>query len=316
MRALLRALVLLACAPALVALTPPAASAAVPALGVGEQKPELFSDSRWKRLGLRDVRYVTPWDTLDDPVQLERLDRWMAAARAARARVLLGFVHSLRSERLARTLPTRRQFRRQFRRIRARYPDVRSWIVWSEANDPGALTSKRPRRAAQFFDVVASQCRGCNIVAADVLDVPGMASWIRRFRRHARHRPRIWGLHNYADANGFKTKSTRTLLGLTRGRIWFTETGGVVLRRTYRGTRVLRTYRYSPRHAARSTRHVLRLSCVSRRIRRVYLYHWQAPPVVTNWDSGFLDSKGRVRPAYHALKRWIGRGGCRGVQTS
>ena len=310
MRALLRALVLLVCAPALLAVTPPAASAAVPTLGVGEQKPELFSDSRWKRLGLRDVRYITPWDTLDDPVQLERLDRWMVAARAARARVLLGFAHSLRSERLARTLPSRRQFRRQFRRIRARYPEVRSWIVWSEANDPGALTSKRPRRAAQFFDVVANLCRGCNIVAADVLDVPGMPAWIRRFQRHARHRPRIWGLHNYADANRFRRSGLRALLRSVRGDVWLTETGGLVLRRTYRGTRVLRTYRYSLRHAARATRHVLGLSCLSRRIRRVYLYHWQAPRPVTSWDSGLLDPFGHPRPAYRVVARWLQQPAC------
>ena len=305
-----RALILVVCIPAVLAVAASGAIAAMPTLGVGEQKPELFSDSRWKRLGLRDVRYITPWDTLQDPVQLARLDRWMAAARAARARVLLGFAHSLRSERLARTLPTLRQFRLQFLRIRARYPEVRSWIVWSEANHPGALTGKRPRRAARFFDVVASHCRRCDVVAADVLDVAGMDSWIRRFQRHARHRPRIWGLHNYADANGFKTQGTQTLLALTRGRIWFTETGGLVLRRLYRGTRALRTYRYSLHHAARATGHVLRLSCLSRRIRRVYLYHWQAPLVVTNWDSAFLGPHGALRPAYRTLTRWIRRGSC------
>ena len=237
----------------------------------------MFGDQRFARLGLRHVRYITPWDTLHDPVALERLDTWMAAARRHRAHVLLGFAHSLRSERLARTLPTRRRFRREFRRIRARYPDVRAFIAWSEANHPGALTWKRPGRAAQFFDVVASHCDGCQIVAADVLDVPNMAAWVRRFQRAARHRPRIWGLHNYGDANGLTTSGTRTLLAITRGRIWFTETGGVVLRRRYRGARVLNTYRYSLKHAAEATRHVLRLSCLSRRIRRIYLYHWQAP---------------------------------------
>jgi hypothetical protein len=296
---------------AAMAWTPATASAARPVLGIGEQKPEMFGDPRWERLGIRHVRYIAPWDVLHDPVHLERLDRWMAAARHARAKVLLGFAHSLRSERLAKTLPSTRRFRREFLRIRARYPFVRSFIVWSEANHPGALTWKRPRRAARFFDAVAGSCRGCRVVAADVLDDGGMVSWVRRFQRHARHRPRIWGVHNYGDANGFRTQGTRRLLAMTRGRIWFTETGGLVLRRTYRGGRVVDTYRYSKRHAARATRHILRLSCLSRRIRRVYLYHWQAPPTVTNWDSALLGSRGAVRPAYRTLRRWMRGNRCR-----
>jgi hypothetical protein len=299
------------CAPVLLAVAPVRDAPAKPILGIGEQKTGMFGDPWFGRLGLRHVRYLTPWDTLHDPVALERLDTWMAAARLQRANVLLGFAHSLRSERLARTLPTARRFRREFRGLRARYPDVRSFIVWSEANHPGALTWRRPGRAARFFDVVASNCRGCQIVAADVLDVGNMASWVRRFKRAARHRPRIWGLHNYGDANGLSTSGTRTLLAITRGRIWFTETGGVVLRRRYRGARVIATYRYSLEHAAEATRHALRLSCLSRRIRRVYLYHWQAPPIVTNWDSALLGPRGRVRPAYRAVRRWQARGGCR-----
>ena len=49
------------------------------------------------------------------------------------------------------------------------------------------------------------------------------------------------------------------------------------------------------------------LSCLSRRITRVYLYHWQPPPTVTNWDSGLLDRRGRPRPAFASLRRWLTR---------
>jgi len=100
-------------------------------------------------------------------------------------------------------------------------------------------------------------------------------------------------------------RSTLRLLSITRGKIWFTETGGLVTRRVYEGRRVVHTYRYSLRHAARSTAHVLALSCLSRRIARVYLYHWQPPRKVTNWDSGLVDWRGRARPAYRALRRWL-----------
>jgi hypothetical protein len=63
------------------------------------------------------------------------------------------------------------RFEREFVRFRARYPDVRDWIVWNEANHPLALTADRPGRAARYFDAVTRNCRRCRVVAADVLDV-------------------------------------------------------------------------------------------------------------------------------------------------
>ena len=286
----------------------PARAAARPSIGIGEQKASMFADPRWQRLGLDKVRYIAPWDALSDPRQLELLDIWMAAARDAGGRVLLGFSHSLRSRRLARELPTPARFEREFVRFRARYPGVHEWIVWNEANHPLSLTANRPRRAARYFDAVARNCALCRVVAADVLDIHGMTEWVARFKRHARFPPRLWGLHNYGDANSFGSGGTRALLAVTgRGKVWFTETGGLVLRREFRGKRVTGEFGYGLRHAARATLHALALARLSRRIERVYLYHWQAPLTVTNWDSAFIGPRGRARAAYHALVRKLAR---------
>jgi len=279
-----------------------------PSVGIGEQKPGMFSDARWQRLGLTEARYIAPWDALRDARQREKLDDWMAAAREQGVRVLLGFERSLRTRKLSRTLPTDVQFAREFRRFRTRYPDVRDWLVWNEANHPFSLTANRPRKAARYFGIVARNCRGCRVVAADVLDVTGMTSWIKRFQRYASETPRIWGIHNYADTNRRRTTGTRALLKLTRGQLWFTETGGLVVRREYAGTTVLREFRYSQRHAAKATKHALRLACLSPRIRRVYLYHWQAPERVTNWDSALLGPRGTPRPAFRTLRRQLAGG--------
>jgi hypothetical protein len=293
---------------ALVLALPSAASAA-PLIGIGEQKPGMFSDSRWAHLGLREARYITPWDVLHDEKQLERLDAWMEAARATNTRVLLGFDRSLRSRRLRRTLPKDLRFAREFRRLRARYPDVRDWITWNEANHPLQPTANRPRMVARYHGIMVRNCPGCRIVGADVLDIKSMASWVRRFAYYATETPRIWGLHNYGDTNGLKSTGTETLLRITgHGQVWFTEAGGLVVRREYAGATVKRVFRYSQRHAARSTKHVFKLACLSPRIRRVYLYHWQAPPTVTNWDSAFLGPHGGVRPAFRTLKRQLSGG--------
>jgi len=294
---------------ALLAAAAPAAAAPVE-IGIGEQKASMFDSPLLAPLELRHARYIAPWDSLKDPNQLRKLDAWMAGVERAGMRPLIGFGHSLRSRRWAKTLPGKARFARAFRGFRERYPDVRDWIVWNEANHPASLTGDRPRRAAQYFDAVARECPSCNVVAADVLDTSGMATWITAFRRYARRTPRIWGLHNYVDANQHRSDGTRTLLRYTgRGQVWFTETGGVVLRREYKGTRVAREFHYGRRHAEQATRHALRLACLSRRIRRVYLYHWQAPHPVTNWDSGFIGPLGRPRPAYDLLLRHVRRDG-------
>jgi hypothetical protein len=300
-----RALLTLALA---LALASPAA-ASPPLIGIGEQKPGMFEDPRWVRLGLQDARYITPWDVLHDKRQLERLDAWMDAARAGGTRVLLGFDRSLRSSKLRKSLPRAVDFAREFRRLRARYPYVRNWITWNEANHPLQPTANRPRRVAAYHGIMVRNCRGCRIVGADVLDIRNMTSWIQRFKRYTTERPRIWGLHNYGDTNQLKSTGTETLLRITRtGQVWFTEAGGLVVRREYAGATVKRVFRYSQRHAARATKHVFRLACLSPRIRRVYLYHWQAPPTVTNWDSAFLGSRGGVRPAFRTLRRQLAGG--------
>jgi hypothetical protein len=294
----------------LVLLTGPAAAPArTAAIGIGEQMPSMFSDPRWQRLGIPHARYLTAWDALDHRRQRAELDAWMAAARAADARVMLSFRHSRRARRDAHEFPTKALFRSAFLDFRHRYPDVRDFIVWNEANHPDSLSSQRPGRVAELFDVAVRACSGCRVVGADVLDIAGMTAWVRAFARHAEVRPRIWGLHNYVDVKNRRSAGTLALLAATRGKIWFTETGGWILRRKYEERRITQEFRSSPRKAARGTRHALRLACLSRRIRRVYLYNWQAPRYITTWDSGLIGPGGRPRPAYDLLLRHVRRTG-------
>jgi hypothetical protein len=294
---------------AALALSAPAAPAVArihpwPAVGIGDQQPDMFISQRWKQLGVHDARYIAPWDVVYDRTQSFLLDGWLRAAGAAHVRAVIGFEHSLRSARLARRLPTWRQFQRAFLRLRRRYPFLHDFIAWNEANHPKSLTGGRPHRAAQYFDVIARHCRHCNIVAADLLDTRHMLRWLAKFRRDVHAKPRIWGLHNYTGANHYRTRGTLQLLAATRGQIWFTETGGVVVRRVYHGTRVAHTYRYGIRHAAHSVRFALQLSCLSRRIARIYLYEWQPPLHPTTWDSGLLTPRGKPRPSFYTLRRW------------
>jgi hypothetical protein len=278
-------------------------------IGMGEQWPMMFSDPYWERLGLRDARVLADWDALSYRRQTAALDAWMASARASRTRVMLSFKYSRHNGGYGGTrgFPTPREFRTAFRAFRKRYPEVHAWTVWNEGNHGHGFSSRHPGRVARLFDVAVRNCPRCRIIGADVLDIPNMIPWVQAFVRHARERPRLWGLHNYLDARRRTSFGTRALLAATRGHIWFTETGAWLLRRRYEPGKPVQEYRRSGRDVARSTRHVLRLACISRRIRRVYFYHWQAPSFVTTWDSGFINARGRPRPAYRVLRRQVRR---------
>jgi hypothetical protein len=291
--------VLIALALALVLAAPASARLTV---GIGEQNPVFFADKRWQRLKIRHVRIVVPWNVLHSGWQTAELDAWMAAAKARRARVLMTFGHS--RERRVRYLPTRDELAREFRALRRRYPYVRTFQTWNEANHGTQPTERRPDRAARYYDMLKLNCPSCTIVAPSVLDQANMLTWIREFRRVARRRITVWSIHNHLDANRFRTLGTRKLLRHTRGKVWFTETGGIVMR-VVDGRR---RKEYNKRSSVKATRQVFRLARLSKRVTRVYFYHWLAPPERRpRWDSAFIDPNGRERPALAVVRRELRR---------
>ena len=291
---------LLAIALALVLAAPAAAATRPPLIGVGEQRMEVFDDPAFLRLGLRDVRFVAAYDALHSDWQRQELDDYLLAARAAGMRVLLGFGHSRDPEKM-HTLPTVKRFEREVKAFRARYPWIKDYLTWNEANHCSQPTCRNPVRAAKFYLALRKHCRGCRIVAADVLDGRKMVGWVKRFQKAVGKRRVIWGIHNYIDANRFRTSGTLALLNAVKGDVWFTETGGIV-RRDNASTLSLPQ---SPRHAAKATSWVFKLAALSSRVKRVYFYHWSAPPLEATWDSGFIDRKARPRPAYDVLRKWL-----------
>jgi hypothetical protein len=277
------------------------AGVAAPALaltvGIGDNKPDMFADPRFHAAGVRFARLSVGWDALSSPWQVAEIDTWLGAARAANVEPLVSFGHS-RTNR--RSLPTPERFLFEFRRFRARYPWVKEYAAWNEANHCGEPTCHRPRLVAAYYRNMRRECPDCRILAAEVLDMPNMVSWVRAFRRAAGEEPRYWGLHNYIDANRRRTRGTRRLLRAVKGLVWFTETGGIVAR--HNPHRI--TFPESAHHAAVATRFVFRrLVALSKRATRVYIYQWNAGPPPTTWDSGLIGPTGRTRPAYRVVAR-------------
>ena len=268
-------------------------------IGIADQKPDMFFDERFHAVGIRHARLAVGWDALSSPWQVEQLDAWMAAARMAGVDPLVSFGHS-RTKR--RALPTPERYLYEFRRFRARYPWVRDFATWNEANHCGEPTCHRPTLVAAYYRKLRRDCRVCRILAAEVLDMPNMERWVRDFRRAARMEPRYWGLHNYVDANRLRTTGTRRLLAVTRGNVWFTETGGIVSRTNRRKV----TFEESTAHAAVATRFLFdRLVPLSPRVTRVYVYHWNRDRKPESWDSALIGPAGNERPAYGVVRREI-----------
>jgi hypothetical protein len=274
-------------------------------VGIGEQNPAFLQDKRWQALDAPHVRYVMSWDAIRRRSwELGQLDTYMALARQMDAKVMITFGHSRRRGRELKA-PSRLQFIREFRALRRRYPELRTFQTWNEGNHGTQPVWKKPKLAARYYDAMRRTCPECTVSAPSVLDAPNMTAWIRAFKKGARYPVRIWSIHNHIDANRHRTSGTRELLRITRGKIWFSETGGIV-NRWVDGRRVTR---YNQRNAVRAIRNIFRLAKLNRRrITRIYLYHWMAPKERRpRWDSALVDRRGKTRPSLRTFQAQLRR---------
>jgi hypothetical protein len=274
-------------------------------VGIGEQNAEMFGDKRWQALDAPDVRYVMPWDALQrNGWELAELDNYMYWARQTDARVLISFGHSTRRGRELKA-PSRLQFIREFRKVRRRFPEVKTFQTWNEGNHGTQPIWKKPGLAASYYNAMRRTCPECTVTAPSVLDAPNMTGWIQAFKRKTRYPVRIWAIHNHIDANRHRTSGTREMLRITRGQLWFTETGGIV-NRWVDGRRITR---YNQKNAVRAIRNVFKLAKLNRkRITRIYLYHWQAPKERRpRWDSALVGRRGETRPSLRTFRAQLRR---------
>jgi hypothetical protein len=279
-----------------------------PIVGIGEQNPMVFRDQRWLDLEKPDVRFVIAWDALKYKKQRAHADWYLSWARSVDARVLLSFGHSYKRHRELK-MPTRGQFRTQFKAIRKRYPWVTTFQSWNEANHGTQPTFKKPKAAAKIYDVIRSSCRKCVVSAPSVLDDGiKMVRWIKTFRKATKRKPKIWSLHNHIDANRNRLgrKSTTSLfLRNTRGQVWFTEAGGIYNRWVPKRTgKKKHIKQYNKKNAIRAIRNIFKLQRLNpRRVKRIYYYNWFAPgEKKPRWDSGLIDPKGKSRATLRTFK--------------
>jgi len=269
-------------------------------LGITAQSPASFSSTAFSALGIRRTRLVTPWNAIF--TQPARLDAWFSAVRAARIEPVVAFNPGpeMRCPASPCRAPSVRSYTRAFRAFHRAYPWVRVVQPWNEANSRTQPTNAHPELAAAYYKVVRAACPRCTVPVADLEYLANLPKWLKQFRRAlGRVKPRLWGFHNYPEVNAFVDRGTLKALKLLPGKLWLTETGGIVHFETQSGVLRLPT---SESRAAKATRYAIRLALKHRRrIDRIYLYQWESG-AGTRWDSGIVDPAGRPRAAYDVIK--------------
>ena len=265
-------------------------------VGIGEQGSAMFADQRFRDLGIEHARLVVPYDAVARRIERELTDLWLAEAARAGVEPFITFGHS---RAVPEKLPSVGEFRAAFRAFRERYPAVKVYAPWNEINHASQPTARAPRRAAEFYNVVKADCADCTVLAGDVLDQRGMTGYVRRYQRHLDGEPAIWGLHNYADTNRFRTSGLRDLLRTVKGDIWLTETGGIV--------KFGRNFPRDEQRAARSIAYAFKLARDNERVKRVYLYNWTGAKPTDRFDSGLIAPDGTARPGFDALRAEMGK---------
>jgi hypothetical protein len=296
---------LLAALATLAALAPAAGAAAPtpragPVIGLSDQGGlSTFADPLFQQLGMKQVRLITPWNSIYTAP--EKLDAWIQAARAAGATPLVSFEHS--SQDNCPDSPCRAPsliaYGSAFRAFRARYPGITQISPWNEANHKTQPTWKHPELAAYYFNLVKLICPKCRIVAADVLDEPNMIRWLTKFQQFA-NKPKLWGLHNYSDTNRFRVSGTRNLLKTVPGQVWLTETGAVTHFVTSKGVTALPD---SPVRAVKSMHFLFDklIKIDTKRITRLYIYNWKSDDE-NRFDAGLINPDGTPRLIYYVVK--------------
>jgi hypothetical protein len=266
-------------------------------VAIGEQHPFVFADPRFWRTKITHVRLNVGWDSMDGAFQSREVNAWMRAAHARGIVPLVTFDQSHRPGR-HQILPSVREFAHEFRIFRKRYPWVREYATWNEANLCGEPTCHHVDRVVGYWRAIVHNCPGCKVLAAEVLDIPTMVGWVRQFIHIAHFQPSYWGVHNYLGANRLEDASTQALMNVTRGQVWFTETAGLVHRRNHS----VHKFPENAQHAGLVTKYLLtHLVFLSPRITRVYLYEWNAVSPSDVWDSGLIGYNQKPRPAYYVL---------------
>jgi hypothetical protein len=281
---------------------PPRAHAAASYLtGLGDESDEMFGSQLWAQLHTKIVRYIAPYDAVAHSYSLDKATLFIREAEAHHQQVLVAFYHS---EYTPLRLPSVASYQRDVQKFVKRFPHVRQYQAWDEANRGyirGALASPSAVADAMYYQALIRVCHGCTVIGLDVLDAQDIGptlEYISEFRHEiGRLRtimPKIWGLHNYSDINRLESWRTRELSRALGGQVWLTETGGIVqfggAFPNKRGSGLTR--------ASKVLKYMFAVAGSQPQIKRLYIYDWTGGSASTRFDAGLMNAHDQPRPGY------------------
>ncbi len=281
-------------------------------VGLGEQNQQMFDTASWQSLKLKRVRYLVPWDYAKHRAQRDEANNFMARARGARQDVLVTFTarrgcylpSGRYSKKKACRAPSAKAYRKAFLAFDKAHPWVRTYSAWNEINHKSQPTFKSPKKAAGYYNVLRKYTgrKKFRAMAADMLDTGNMSRYLASFKRHAKGKPKLWGLHNYGDVNRKRTTYTKRMLKSVPGELWLTETGGIL--------KLLPSFKRSRARAkARTTgmfklvnRYDTRRRGMRSKITRLFVYSFFGADPSARFDAGLVNPDGSPRPAFSVFK--------------
>ncbi len=292
---------LIPCTLLLCILLAPTVAQAKPVLGIADNKPETFLDKRLTDLHLKYARINIPWDVLQDPNTLPTVDSWMAAAKLAGMKPLVSFDRSRRAAYKTKK-PSSAEMTKALKGWRARWSgQIKEVSVWNEPNQKNVKAAT----AAKWWLAMRKSCPTCTVLPGELVDRGNAIKWAKDFEKAAKRSAAIWPLHAYVDANNLTNKSTKAFLKAVKGKLWLTETGGVVSRSNptvrFKGSGVA--------FQTKATDYLLnKLTKNQPRLQRIYIYSWSPGSGDVNWDSGLVGPDNTGRPALNVVRKYLGMG--------
>jgi Glycosyl hydrolase catalytic core len=300
---------------ALIAALAVPASAGAYTLGVSDQQASTFTSPLFAPLKFKVARYIAPYDVMESPQDKANWDAWYAGATAAHQKVLISFEHSHRSNSRALKAPSVAAYTSELKKFKKAYPKVRDISPWNEVNRCHALRdgsvqgqptkicslTTGPKLTAQYYGAARKVFKGSKytIVGLDILDeqnVNKTIKYLKSFLRHASPDPKVIGFHNYSDTNRFSTTRTKRVLQTFRGKVWLTETGGIVKLGT--------SFPFNTSRAAKALGCMFSLAKSNSRISALFVYQYNSPPnpATAFFDAGLINPDGSERPGYDVVK--------------
>ncbi len=239
--------------------------------GLSDYEPSTFSDPRVGELGVHLARDVVPWNVALDKRDLAQVTAWLDAVKHAYHIIpLITFQHADNND----PAPSPAQFLKAFLRVPQAVPLGERVRPLGRGHPRDAAHRPPPWLAAEYYNALAANCRGCEITAPDILDSDGnVEAWVGSVPRT---RPPISEDLALQPLQQRQHRQSRADRKLPRG----DARAGVVQRD--RRSRVVALQRQAdrPRRSVsrrRVAENIFRLAKLSPRITRIYYYHWRSP---------------------------------------